>query len=149
MSTQRTIQINPGQIDAASACSFSGTSQEVKFTSNSVKPVNGDILYADHPNTVLDGGEKFFKEIGVNGTETFKVSINGVVSEVAPCVIPDITAPVITITGDNPATVELGTTYTDAGATADGGETVTTTGTVDTSTVGAYTITYSATDAAR
>ena len=62
--------------------------------------------------------------------------------------IQDTTAPVITITGDNPATVELGTTYTDAGAAADGGETVTSTGTVDTSTVGAYTITYSATDAA-
>ena len=62
--------------------------------------------------------------------------------------IQDTTAPVITITGDNPATVELGTTYTDAGANADGGETVTSTGTVDTSTVGAYTITYSATDAA-
>ena len=60
----------------------------------------------------------------------------------------DTTAPVITLTGDNPATVELGATYTDAGATADGGETVTSTGTVDTSTVGAYTITYSATDAA-
>ena len=49
--------------------------------------------------------------------------------------------------GDNPATVEMGSTYTDAGATADGGETVTATGTVDTSTVGTYTITYSATDA--
>ena len=47
------------------------------------------------------------------------------------------------------ATVELGSTYTDAGATADGGETVTTSGSVDvTSTVGTYTITYSATDAA-
>ena len=62
--------------------------------------------------------------------------------------VVDTTAPVITVTGDNPATVELGATYTDAGATADGGETVTSSGTVDTSTVGAYTITYSATDAA-
>ena len=61
---------------------------------------------------------------------------------------PDTTAPVITVTGDNPASVELGDTYTDAGATADGGETVTSTGTVDTTTVGEYTITYSATDAA-
>ena len=34
----------------------------------------------------------------------------------------------------------------DAGATADGGETVTTSGTVDTNTVGVYTITYTATD---
>jgi uncharacterized small protein (DUF1192 family) len=59
----------------------------------------------------------------------------------------DNVAPVITINGDNPATAELGATYTDAGATADGGETVTTTGTVDTSTVGTYTITYTASDA--
>ena len=52
--------------------------------------------------------------------------------------------------GDNPATVELGTSYTDAGATALiylVTITVTTTGTVDTDTLGTYTITYSATDA--
>ena len=60
--------------------------------------------------------------------------------------VVDTTGPVITITGDNPATVELGTTYTDAGATADGGETVTSTGTVDTYCRN-YTITYTATDA--
>ena len=60
--------------------------------------------------------------------------------------VVDTTAPVITVTGGT-ATVELGSTYTDAGATADGGETVTTSGSVDTSTVGTYTITYSATDA--
>ena len=59
--------------------------------------------------------------------------------------VVDTTAPVITIK-NNPATVELGSTYNDAGASADGGETVTTTGTVDTSTVGTYTITYTATD---
>ena len=61
---------------------------------------------------------------------------------------PDTVSPVITVLGDNPATVELGDSYTDAGATADTGETVTTSGTVDTSSVGSYTITYSATDAA-
>ena len=59
----------------------------------------------------------------------------------------DSVAPIITVLGDNPATVELGTSYTDAGATADTGETVTSSGTVDTSTVGTYTINYSATDA--
>ena len=61
---------------------------------------------------------------------------------------PDSIFPVITILGDNPATVELGSSYSDAGATSDGGETVTSSGTVDTNTVGTYTITYSATDAA-
>ena len=61
---------------------------------------------------------------------------------------PDTIFPIITIEGDNPATVELGSTYTDAGATSDGGETVSSSGSVDTDTVGTYTITYSASDAA-
>ena len=62
---------------------------------------------------------------------------------------PDIVAPVITLTGNATVTIELGAIYTDAGATAtdlSGDITVTTSGTVDTSTVGTYTITYSATD---
>ena len=62
--------------------------------------------------------------------------------------VKDVTAPVITVAGTNPLTIELGDTYADEGATADGGETVTSSGTVDTFTVGSYTITYSATDAA-
>ena len=47
---------------------------------------------------------------------------------------------VITVTGTNPATVELGGTYTDSGATATDLDTVTvaSAGTVDTSTVGVY-----------
>ena len=64
--------------------------------------------------------------------------------------VVDTTAPVVTVTGDNPATVELGTTYTDAGATAtdaSGTVTVVTSGTVDTDTVGSYTLTYTSTDA--
>ena len=64
--------------------------------------------------------------------------------------VVDTTAPVITVTGDNPVTVELGSTYTDAGATASdlsGDITVTTTGTVDADTVGTYTLTYNASDA--
>ena len=45
-------------------------------------------------------------------------------------------------------TVEVGGTYTEEGATSDGGETVTTGGTVDVNTVGVYTVTYSASDLA-
>ena len=67
-------------------------------------------------------------------------------SETRTVTVVDTTAPVISVTSGTD-TVELGATWTDAGATADGGETVTTSGTVDTSTVGTYTITYSATDA--
>ena len=39
--------------------------------------------------------------------------------------VVDTTAPVITVIGANPMEVELTGTYEDAGATADGGETVT------------------------
>ena len=60
---------------------------------------------------------------------------------------PDATAPVITITSGTD-TVELGSSWTDAGATADTGETVIASGTVDTNTAGTYTIAYTATDAA-
>jgi len=63
--------------------------------------------------------------------------------------VVDTTAPVVTVTGDNPATVELGGTYTDAGATstdASASYAVVTTGTVDTDTVGEYTLTYTSTD---
>ena len=59
---------------------------------------------------------------------------------------PDTTAPVIIVTSGTD-TVEQGSTWTDAGATADTGETVTALGTVDTSATGTYTITYTATDA--
>ena len=64
--------------------------------------------------------------------------------------VVDTTAPVVTVTGDNPATVELGGTYTDAGATAtdaSGAVTAVASGTVDTTTVGSYVITYTSTDA--
>jgi hypothetical protein len=64
----------------------------------------------------------------------------------------DTTAPVITLNGEANTTLNVGVTYTEAGATAtdnvDGTVTVVTTGTVDTTAAGTYTITYTATDAA-
>jgi hypothetical protein len=65
-------------------------------------------------------------------------------------VLPDTTAPVITILGDNPQFVEVGGTYVSPNppATSDGGEDVFVSGLVSTSTLGDYILTYSATDAA-
>lgn len=64
--------------------------------------------------------------------------------------VKDITPPVITINGDNPLTLVLGTLYVDPGATAidnsDGTIPVTTTGSVNTASVGTYPVTYTATD---
>jgi len=66
-------------------------------------------------------------------------------------VVDDI-APAITLEGDSELTHSAGTDYSDAGATAtdatDGSVDVVTTGTVDSATVGSYTLTYTATDAA-
>jgi len=59
---------------------------------------------------------------------------------------PDIESPVITLNGNASMLVVLNGTFTDPGATADGGEAIVTSGTVDVSTVGTYTITYTATD---
>jgi hypothetical protein len=62
----------------------------------------------------------------------------------------DITPPIITINGNNPAEVALDSTYADLGAYAldavDGERFVDTEGTVDTTTAGTYIITYSSYD---
>ena len=66
--------------------------------------------------------------------------------------VTDTTAPVITLVGDAQITVEVGSTYTDLGATAsdnyDGDITadIVTVNNVDTSVIGSYTVTYNVTD---
>lgn len=64
----------------------------------------------------------------------------------------DVTAPVITINGDNPLTLEQNTVYIEAGASAvddiDGNILVDISNSVDTSTIGEYIIIYNAMDAA-
>ena len=66
--------------------------------------------------------------------------------------VVDTTAPVITLLGDNPMTIEVGTTFTDPGATAsDAGDgdltsSIVVSGSVDTSTIGTYTLTYNVSD---
>jgi hypothetical protein len=63
----------------------------------------------------------------------------------------DNTKPIITLTGSNPATVSVGNTYIDAGATATDSHSgingsVTVTGSVNTNVAGSYTITYTVSD---
>lgn len=64
----------------------------------------------------------------------------------------DTTAPVVTVTGDNPTNIRVGDTYTEMGATAmdnydlDVTPSIITTGSVDNSIAGTYTITYTVTD---
>ena len=69
-------------------------------------------------------------------------------------VVADTTNPVISLTGGTYITIIVGASFTDPGATAtdnrDGNLTssITTTGTVNTSAAGSYSITYSVSDAA-
>jgi len=67
-------------------------------------------------------------------------------------VVADVTPPVIAVQGANPLFIVIGSEYRDANATAtdnvDGTVAVTSSGSVDTETLGTYTITYTAEDAA-
>ncbi len=69
-------------------------------------------------------------------------------------ITPDVTKPVITLSGDTEVSLELGTAYTDSGATAsdniDGDITnsIVTVNNVDIYTVGTYSVTYNVSDAA-
>jgi hypothetical protein len=69
-------------------------------------------------------------------------------------ITPDVTIPIITLLGESEVSLELGSTYTDAGATAvdniDGDITsnIAVVSTVDVNTVGTYTVTYNVSDAA-
>ena len=127
---------NPATVELGSTYSDAGASADDAFhgvttvTSSGTVDVNTVGSYTiTYTATDLD-----------NNTATATRTVN----------VIDTTAPVVTITGDNPATVELGSTYTDAGATASdasGDVTVVTTGTVDADTLGTYTLTYTSTDA--
>ncbi len=64
--------------------------------------------------------------------------------------IVDNTSPIITLNGNNPTTIYIGSAYTDNGATAtdnfDGPVPVISSGSVDTNTIGTYIITYTTAD---
>jgi hypothetical protein len=83
-------------------------------------------------------------EYKVYATGTYTITVTSMGNE------KDTTPPVITLNGSNPASITVGYTYTDAGATAkddvDGDVPVQVSGTVNTAVVGAYTITYTAKD---
>ena len=90
--------------------------------------------------------------MAVSGTYTVTYSATDVDGNTGTAsrtvIVEDTIAPVITLSGDNPYTVEKGTTYVDPGATADTGETVTVnTSQLNMAVSGTYTVTYSATDA--
>ncbi|THB69162.1 MAG: DUF5011 domain-containing protein [Gammaproteobacteria bacterium] len=95
------------------------------------------------------------ENLGTNGSAsvTLHEETQGV-WKTGVCPGPDVTAPVITIAGDNPMTVFQSSNFTDPGATAedniDGDVTadIVVTGYVDTNTIGSYELVYTVSDAA-
>ena len=97
-------------------------------------------------------------EVATDTTLSFKLTVTdnqGATAEDTVTVLVkavDSTKPVISLNGAATLELTVGDTYTEAGATAtddvDGTVTVTTTGSVNTTTAGTYTITYTAKDAA-
>ena len=104
---------------------------------------------------VVIGGDSVDTSTVGQYTVTYNVtdSSGNAASEVTRTVsVTDTTAPVITLVGDAQITVEVGSTYTDLGATAsdnyDGDITadISVTNPVDTSVIGSYTVTYNVSD---
>ncbi len=91
---------------------------------------------------------------GENGAVTTSLYLEAEAPTPTPTTTVDTTAPVIAINGANPMTLTVGTEYSEPGATAaddtDGNisANIQITGTVDTTIIGTYTITYTVSDAA-
>ncbi|WP_405415145.1 leucine-rich repeat protein [Maribacter sp. Asnod1-A12] len=104
---------------------------------------------ANDGSTVTIDTSAFVDEIG-NYSITYNATdaVGNAATEITRTVnVVDTTAPIITLTGDNPQTIELGAGYTELGATANDGSTVTIDATTFVDAVGSYSITYNATSA--
>ena len=111
------------------------TDGSIAATSSGIVEVNTVGTYIIRYTAIDAAGNQSTKDRTVNVTED-----------------DDITAPVITISGANPLTLQKGSSYTYGYATAqddvDGSLTVNNRGTVNTNAIGIYTVTYRAIDAA-
>jgi phosphotransferase system IIA component len=98
------------------------------------------INYSDINNNNVDAG---FQTVVYTASD----GVHPDVIKTRVVAVADTISPVITIIGDNPYTLERYAEYVDEGAIVDEGSTLETTiSTVDNTTVGSYTVTYTATD---
>ena len=129
-STPLTIEVGSLYVDA-------GASATDNYDSAVVVTVTGTV------NTAVVG-QYVIKYDAVDAHGNHAIQITRTVNVV------DTTLPVITLSGSTPVTIQVGSVYTDAGATAtdnyDASVTVTVTGSVNTAVVGDYTLTYNAVD---
>ena len=135
---------------------------EITVTGGTAQTVERYTTYTDPGATAVDDGSV---SVAVTASGAVDTSTPGVytltyqstdaagntASATRQVTVSDTNDPVVTITGANPTYVELGSGYTELGATATDGSAgpalaVTTSGSVDTNATGSYYITYTATD---
>jgi gliding motility-associated-like protein len=130
------VGANPQSIELGTAYSELGATA----TDNIDGDITGDIVIDATAVNVNIAGDY---------TVTYNVqdaATNNAVEVTRTVTIIDRIAPIITILGDNPIYIEKEAIYTDAGATSDGNEEVSSSVIVNTNIVGSYTVNYSATD---
>ncbi|WP_295421876.1 DUF1566 domain-containing protein [Sulfurovum sp.] len=146
------VNVNENQTSAMTltATDTSVVTYSISDTVNfDVDSVTGEVTFKNAPDYEVKTSYEFTAtardEAGNEATQNVTITILDVDETV-----PDNTAPVVTVLGDNPLNVTLGTNYVDAGATAtderEGNVNVVVTQDVDTSTLGSYTVTYTASD---
>ncbi|RMF10275.1 MAG: DUF5011 domain-containing protein, partial [Candidatus Neomarinimicrobiota bacterium] len=132
-------------------------STTIRLSSDGSYPYVGNNLFLD--NVSVSGGQinsvSFTTGTLPVGSYTYTLTVSDgeftSTDEVVVSVAADATAPVITLGGSNPLVMFRAASYTDPGATAsdacDPNPVLTVSGTVDPTTLGSYTVTYTATDA--
>ncbi len=157
------------QVDDSSAAYLAGWEKDdtASFSEDCVPPVI--TLIGDNPQTIELGSgytelgaivDDGITEVTINSLDfmdavgDYTITYNAtdasgnLAVEVTRTVnVVDTTAPVITLLGDNPQTIELGAGYTELGATIDDGSDIVIDATGFVDAIGNYTITYNATDA--
>lgn len=131
---------------------------------NNPETVTQNSTYTDAGATAVDGSGNYIPVSAVSNVDTSIVGTYSVTysatdssgntttaTRTVEVVAASAIAPTITILGNNPDSVTINSTYADAGATATDSLgvplTVTSVSNVDTSIIGTYSVTYSATDA--
>jgi hypothetical protein len=124
------------------------------YSGNSIQKGSGSILripFTIPQNTNFGDYTVSFSNVVISGPNNTSVSSEAI--EFGKVILADTTVPVITLLSNATVDVEVGGTYTDAGATAnddyDGDITsyIVTVSNVDTTTIGTYTVTYNVSDA--
>jgi len=142
----RTVMVGTTLTLTAIANDSDGTIDSYEWKYNGKIVVSSQSMTASH----LSIGKHVFTAIVKDNNGA--MATDSVTIEVISKQKPDTTAPVITIIGDNPAVLNIGDHYTDAGATAyddrDGNVSVATSYSFNTGVAGVYEVTYTAQDKA-